>query len=295
MFSIKKKDGFKDERHLTLPIKNFPTYLTHPLVNHTYVTELGFYPSAKYHYRERFDGVSENILIYCLDGRGMIEIENESPVTLERGHIFCIPANAPHRYYSDELHPWSILWFHFNTPLSQHFPIIERTEILITTPEKSNLLQSHFIDLFTIAEKDYTLGNMICISKLMLTILTEVYLLEDGVSYDKQNRYLTTCIRYMNEHIHQDLTLGELAYELNISQSYLSSIFKKYTQKSPIDFLITLKIEQACKYMKMTDLKVYEIATKVGYQDPYYFSRIFKKHMGKSPKEYKKKLEKKFV
>ncbi|MFD2668386.1 helix-turn-helix domain-containing protein [Listeria grayi] len=84
--------------------------------------------------------------------------------------------------------------------------------------------------------------------------------------------------------------MKELTYQLNISQSYLSSIFKKYTQTSPIEYFIQLKIDQACKFMKLTDMKIYEIAKKVGYEDPYYFSRLFKKYMGLSPKVYRKQV-----
>ncbi|MGX7155721.1 helix-turn-helix domain-containing protein, partial [Enterococcus rivorum] len=114
--------------------------------------------------------------------------------------------------------------------------------------------------------------------------------LKDGLSHNQQNTYLTKSIRFMNENISKDLTLFELSKHLNISQSYVSAIFKKYLNKSPIDYFIEIRIEQACKYLKMTDLKIYEIAKKVGYQDPYYFSRIFKKLTSYSPKEYRNQI-----
>nr|WP_245249313.1 AraC family transcriptional regulator [Vagococcus allomyrinae] len=98
---------------------------------------------------------------------------------------------------------------------------------------------------------------------------------------------MTKSIRYLNEHLSESISLVELATYLNISQSYLSSIYNKYLNTSPIDYLIQIRIEQACRYLKMTDLKIYEIAKKVGYQDPYYFSRIFKKITGFTPKNYR--------
>jgi len=289
MFEIKKEDSFRDERYILLPVTSFSNFLDHPLINHNYITELGYYPSAKHHFRERFEGAKETIMIYCLDGKGTIEFKNNKKVEMVRGSFFCIPKNTYHRYYADSLNPWSILWIHFNTTLDKSFPINQLQTIEINSPEKNNLLQNHFIHLFTLADMNYNLGNMSCISQLLILILSEAYLLDDGVSYDKKNRYLTKCIHYMNEKIDSDLTLIDFADYLKISPSYLSSIFKKYTQKSPIDFFIHLKMEQACKYLMIADLKVYEVAKKVGYQDPYYFSRIFKKVIGTSPKEYREK------
>lgn len=287
MLTIKKEDGFRDERYIALPIANLPTYLNHPLVNHTYVTELGFYPSAKYHFRERFEGTKEIIMIYCLDGQGTIEFKNQRKIEMARGKFLCIPKNTFHRYYANSDNPWSILWLHFHSSLEEHFPIRDLILMDFSSPEKNHLLQRHFIDLFNIAEKDYTLGNMICMTQLLTLILTEAYLLEDGLSYDKQNQYLTRCIHYMNEHIDQDVSLNEFSSYLAISPSYLSTIFRKYTEKSPIHFFIQLKMDQACKYLELTDLKIYEIAKKVGYTDPYYFSRIFKRTIGFPPKDYR--------
>lgn len=285
--NIKKQEGFKDQRYIALPSTNLPLYLNHPLVQHTYITELGFYPSAKYHFRERFEGSNETILIYCLDGEGTIEFPNQQITHLARGNFICIPKQTFHRYYAKEENPWSIIWIHFNTPQAIHFPIDELKLMDFSSPEKNYLLQSHLIDLFQIAEKDYSIGNMICLSQLLLLILTEAYLLEDGTSYDKKNQYLTRCIHYMNEHLDEEISLEAFADYLKISPSYLNHIFQQYTEKSPIQFFIQLKMEQAAKYLELTDLKIYEIARKVSYSDPYYFSRIFKRTMGISPKNYR--------
>lgn len=58
----------------------------------------------------------------------------------------------------------------------------------------------------------------------------------------------------------------------------------------PIDYLIQLRIEQSCKLLRISNKKIYEIGQDVGYKDPYYFSQIFKKRIGISPKEYRHQL-----
>lgn len=286
---IKKKDGFKDERHIIIPYDSSSQLTTHPLISNTFLLELGYYPNAKYHYRERSNGVDEYILIYCIDGKGHVELTTGQAVTLQRGDIFCIPRRTGHYYYSDEQDPWSILWMHFSTDFADIFHLNDKKMIEVRSKEKNSLLQKHFIDLFDLGETVSSFETVICMSQLLKLILSEIYFLKDHLTADQQNIYLTKSIRYMHEHIEQEITLNDLVAHLKISASYLSSLFKRYTGKSPIDYLIEMRIEQACKYLKLSKLKIYEISKKVGYQDPYYFSRIFKKLMHMSPKEYRAK------
>ena len=111
--------------------------------------------------------------------------------------------------------------------------------------------------------------------------------MEDQQVPDKQNKIIANCIEYMNNHADQNLTLDELAKYAGISISYLNKLFKLYTNKSPIEYFISIKITQACNYIKLTDLKFYEIAERLGYHDQFYFSKLFKRVTGKSPKKYK--------
>ena len=74
--------------------------------------------------------------------------------------------------------------------------------------------------------------------------------------------------------------------EFDLSKSGLHALFQKHTGRSPMDFFLRLKMKEACKMLRSTSLRVYEVAQRLGYQDPYYFSRIFRKVVGISPKEY---------
>jgi len=90
-------------------------------------------------------------------------------------------------------------------------------------------------------------------------------------------------ITYMNTHYHQDITLEKLAKLANMKKSQISYLFKKYTNKRPIDYLIQYRVKKALELLETTDLLISEIAEKVGYHDPLYFSRLFKKYTGISP------------
>ncbi len=285
MISIKKKDGFKDEKLIVIPTESFTSYREHPLVKTLFLTDVGFFPEAKDHYRERKEGIEEFILIYCTDGKGTVELADEK-FELHSNEVFCIPSHTGHRYYADQNEPWSVLWAHFKGENVQYFPLTEKRIIPLETPKANDRLQSLFSLLISVLEHNYTLGNFIYTSQLLSVILSEIYFREKASDIDKQNQYLTKAIRYMYSNMDVELTLDDIVDYMKLSKSYLNSIFKEHVQRSPVDFYIHLKMQQACKYFKMTDMLVYEVSNKLGYQDPYYFSRIFKKVIGVSPRDY---------
>ena len=98
---------------------------------------------------------------------------------------------------------------------------------------------------------------------------------------------LETTLAWMQQHVQQSLTLVEMADHAGLSSSHFSTLFKQQTGYSPMDYFIHLKIQHASALLALTDKSVHEIAYEIGYQDPYYFSRIFKKVMGVSPQRYR--------
>lgn len=85
-----------------------------------------------------------------------------------------------------------------------------------------------------------------------------------------------------------DLSIKTIADHVNLSQNYLSTLFKKETGLTINDFLLNIRAEKACRLLGRTDLKLYEIAEKIGLQDPNYLSTVFKKRYGITPTQYRK-------
>lgn len=94
---------------------------------------------------------------------------------------------------------------------------------------------------------------------------------------------------YIAEHYTEDISLTDVAEALGISGSYLSTMMKTNLGCGFVDYLQQIRIDHACSYLEQNYLKNYEIAYKVGFQDEKYFSKIFKKIKGVSPKEYRMK------
>lgn len=281
-----KTDGFKDEKYVIIPTESFADYAEHPLVRTVYPTDVGFFPRAAAHYREREEGADQYILIYCTDGKGIIEVEDQT-YYMGKADAFCIPRNRKHKYYADKSEPWSILWVHFKGENTEYFPIEECKIVHINSRHSDNRMTVLFNLLFRVLERNYTLGNFIYISQVLSLILSEVYFREKVDESTSQNRHVTMVIRFMYQNLAKGLTLEDISEEVQLSKSYLNSIFKQQTGHSPVEFFIHLKMQEACKLLKSTDMYIYEVSSQLGYEDQYYFSRIFKKVVGMSPKEYK--------
>ncbi|UUZ81024.1 response regulator [Paenibacillus sp. P26] len=93
---------------------------------------------------------------------------------------------------------------------------------------------------------------------------------------------------FTKQHYHEtDISINKVCDHLHISPGYFSSIFKKEAKMTFVGYLLQTRMEAAKDLLRSTDLKAFEIAEKVGYADPNYFSFSFRKHVGVSPKEYR--------
>lgn len=92
---------------------------------------------------------------------------------------------------------------------------------------------------------------------------------------------------YMIEHYAEDISLSEVAEHLGISGGYLSTLMTQNLKCGFVDYLNWVRIDRACCYLEQDFLKNYEIAYKVGFRDEKYFSKVFKKIKGMTPKEYR--------
>ncbi|SHJ05511.1 two-component system, response regulator YesN [Clostridium cavendishii DSM 21758] len=106
-------------------------------------------------------------------------------------------------------------------------------------------------------------------------------------SNNSSGRIISRVKKFINDNYNKDLNLEELAALVYISPSYLSNLFKVSTGKTITDYITEVRIDMAKEYIKNSNMKMYEVAETVGYNNIYYFSKIFKKHVGVSPLRYK--------
>jgi AraC-like DNA-binding protein len=292
MQAIRKREGFQGQRAIVLPKKILEVCAYTPPINSLYITDIGFYPRAEYHYRERPGGISQNILIYCTEGKGWLEVPS-GHYDVNPNEFLMIPADTPHKYGADEKIPWTIYWVHFKGIQSLYFVS------LLSKQYKDFVNYSPFLDerikifdsIYKTLESGYSLDNLTYSNISFSYFLASLSFTDKFASarHVIEKDAVDFSIEFMQNHLDVQLTLESLASSINLSVSHYSSIFRKKTGYSPVVYFNHLKIQHACQYLQFTTLRINEIASKLGIDDAYYFSRMFTKIMGISPLEYRNK------
>ena len=108
-----------------------------------------------------------------------------------------------------------------------------------------------------------------------------------GKRSEKSNSLIEAAKQYIHGHYMKDISLDQISRYLNISSYYFSKLFKDATNENFIEYLNRIRIEKAKQLLTETDQSMKVICSMVGYSDPNYFSRSFKKYAGVTPTEYK--------
>jgi len=292
---MKQKDGFCGEHAIVLPQMIVDMEKNDPLASSLYITDIGYYPKAGHHYRERLEPIEQNVLIYCAEGAGWYRVEGEE-FRATTNQYFILPAGKRHAYGSDESSPWTIYWVHF---MGGHAAIYAegalkphdvRPGLQSRIGERNNIFEEIFSTLYD----GYSIENLRYASSLLHHYLASMRYLAQfrkAGSHAMSTDVVGAAIHYMKENTGKHLTLKEISGYTGFSQTHISTLFKQQTGHSPLNYFNLLKIQQACHLLDTTGMKVNQICHKVGIEDCYYFSRLFKKIMGLSPKQYQENRE----
>jgi AraC-like DNA-binding protein len=292
---LRRRDGFEGQKLIVLPKKIIFDFLSiDPLTRQIYITDIGCYPKAQFHYAERPAGINQHIIIYCTEGNGWVEI-NKKRIIVSPSQFIAIPANTPHKYGADENRPWTIYWVHFKGETAAFFIdlILQNSQNYKPYISYNNDRIKLFEDIYTNLEKGYGTDILRYVNMTFTHFLSSLIYDDMFNNKDKKNEpdIIERTVSFMQENITRMLKLDDLAVFANLSASHFSYIFKSKTGHAPIEYFNQLKIQQACQYLAFTNMSVKNIAITLGIEDQYYFSRMFTKLMGSSPSEYKKKLK----
>jgi len=287
------KEGFVGQRMIVLPPNIKRKIVTNTMIKNLYLTAIGHYPKASNHDRERKHGSSQYILLYCLEGGGHVYL-NGIPYEIYPNSYFIIPRNVPHRYTSTENNPWSIYWVHFMGDIADRLyerSLVNDSPQVVGIPYDENRIRL-FEQLYYILEHSFNEKDMEIINfKLLYFISSLIYYKEENPAVYNTDS-ISSSIAYMKQNINEKFGIEELAAQQNISVSHYSRSFKQKTGSSPINYFNQLKIQKSCQYLYFTDRSIKEICTELGFEDQYYFSRLFRNVIGSSPSQYKKRHKK---
>lgn len=138
------------------------------------------------------------------------------------------------------------------------------------------------------------LSLKILIMKLIVILLKETYpyIKKEEHNYFNFESYdrttiVNTLLTYFNENYMNKISLDKISKNMYLSPVYISKIFKEETGETPINYLIKIRLEKAKELLEEDRLSIKEVAQNIGYNDAYYFSRLFKKYYGCPPTQYR--------
>jgi AraC family transcriptional regulator, arabinose operon regulatory protein len=291
MSPIRIREGFKDQILHIIPPSILERMKTNPLLHQLMPTHIGWYPNAQYHYCERQTGAEDHILILCVEGEGWFEIGGERHA-VPHNEALLIPCNTPHCYGASEHDPWSIHWVHFTGASSGYFVRLlpQDSYTLSIAPETVATAKVLFCECYDAFLGSFVFQQMLYVAQTLHHLLGCMFFDNPAFSPTLRTsrfRSVHETLDYLRLHLDRRLTLDDMAEHSQLSKSHFLRLFKEQTGYSPVDYFIHLKVQHACTLLSVTNQTVREISLAVGYDDPYYFSRIFKKIVGVSPSKYR--------
>ena len=286
---MKRKEGFTGQNSVNLPGSLLQDLAKDIDFNQLYLTDIGFYPNAIYHFRERKEGCSEYILIFCVAGNGWFQINKEKR-RVEAGQFIILPAGRFHAYGSQNDDPWTIYWVHFTGKQAAQFSFPDNDLLQTTLFHENDQRVSLFDEIIELLGTGLSSENlsyaMFCLGHLLAMFrYNRIYVKgRSKVPHDACEK----AIAFMQNKVYQKVKLEEIALAAQLSPSHFSSIFKKRTQRAPMEYFIFLKIQKSCHLLDSSNMRIKEISSSLGFEDPYYFSRLFSKVMLVSPVAYRK-------
>lgn len=295
MSPIRLREGFKDQIRYVIPRPILDSLRTNPLLHQLIPTDIGWYPHAQYHYCERPTGAEEHILILCMEGEGWFEIDRQRGAVRQHEALL-IPRGAAHIYGANEDDPWSIHWVHFTGTSSDYYAHLlpPGAHTLAVAPETVKTVIALFRECYDSFLGSFVLQQMIYTAETLHHLLGCVFFNNRAFSptlRTSQFHSTRATLEYLRQNLDQRLSLDDMAEHARLSKSHFLRLFKEQTGYSPVDYFIHLKLQHACMLLSITRQTVREISLAVGYEDPYYFSRIFKKVVGVSPSQYREAPE----
>lgn len=292
MFRI--RHGFKGERIAAWPYYVIERELSAQLNPGVAVNSTGHFPRAEGHFIDRPAGRAEHILIYCTKGSGWYETDGVRK-EVRGGQFFVIPAGRPHSYGASENDPWHIYWAHFSGP-NAHC-IYEKIPDLKTITDSDDSRISERIALFdeilNIMERHADERSASYVTAMFMSLIstfTYIDIYREAAHPQEKSKdlyFLSKATHFMTENIDSQLTLKLMASHSGCSESNFYRLFTKETGIAPMTYFLKLKVSSAETLLMDTNLSISQIALKLGFSDPYYFSRLFKKFTGQSPRNWR--------
>lgn len=235
-------------------------------------------------------------LLYVASGKTHFFFNGHEEIVPAGYMVLYQPRQEQHYEYYGEEQP-EVYWVHFTgrdvKNILRHFDIpMDKNVFFSGVPSAYQHLFKEMIRELQTCRTGY--------QELLEMYLRQIFLLIQRTRQESRptiNTYLQKEMehaqQYFQEHYNEDIQIKDYAKSRSMSVSWFLRNFKEFVGQPPAQYLLMLRMNNAIRLLETTDYNVTEISAIIGYDNPLYFSRLFKKHKGVSPSEYRKLLQKK--
>lgn len=231
--------------------------------------------------------VRNNYLIhYIYSGKGIFRA-NGQEYRLHKGQFFLICPEQLTFYKADANEPWLYRWIEFNGSFA---PLILKSAGLsenapIFTDDDNMSAGSALLEILNRQNMEFEV--------LMSLFWNFIFTITKGAkntALKPAEGYIGLAEDYIKMNAYKKTAVADVASYIGIDRSYLCRLFKEYKNMSPQEFILTFKLNMACRYLENKNLSVAEVAQSIGYNDAHVFSKAFKKQFRLSPMAWRRQL-----
>lgn len=238
----------------------------------------------------RSRGTNDWLFVYTLGGRGRFGYGAGELVTQAGDAIFLRPHTLHDYSVEAGLEYWHLLWTHFH-PRAHWAAYLQLPEVApgllhlhVAGPERERV-EERFAEVHTLAT-----GGLERREDFAMNALEETLLVLDTLN-PRAHRTLDPRVAraqaLLRERLAGRVTLAELAAACHLSESRLSHLFREQTGATPLQFLEAERLERAKRLLELTPITVQDVAAEVGFENPFYFTRRFRRYTGRSPRAFR--------
>lgn len=230
------------------------------------------------------------VLHYVLSGQGTLEIDNKI-YHLKKGSAFIIPPKYIPHYYPDETDPWTYVWIGFGGLNADEY--MNRANLTLKDPviyDNQEQTLRHLMEKLHESFLDTGYLGVNCLGlgyQLIANLIKIGHRVENGLP--QPQRHVHAAKDYILNNYQFNITINDIASNVGVTTNYLANIFKEEVGLSPKQFLTNIRITRACNLLRVNRYPIKEISKQVGYPNQLHFSSAFKKTIGVSPLDYRRK------
>lgn len=259
------------------------------------VNSAGYYEfnEAFHPVNHRKRGRRDYLMVYTCSGKSYVKY-NDTEYYIDPGTVFIYKPGEEQCYGQIKNEQSKSYWIHFSgygvPELLKKLSLDSESMVHIGTDNKISMMMHMIFKAISAKDHNYEIMVTSMLLQLLTGVSGKVYLKQNTGKIDKNSDIINDSLDFIHLNYNKNLTVNQLAHMTGLCANRYINIFREVTGLTPKEYIINTKLEKACELLRHTDLNIRQTAALTGFDDQLYFSRLFKKHKGMNPTEYKKKV-----